>query len=222
MTRKIFLVLILIMSLAGCRLTIDHGTNIDGTGFVTTQYRSPGDFTQIHMNAAGNVQVAYGAFDGLTVEADNNLQSYIVTTVSNGVLVIGVRDGYTIHPTETVRFTVTVSHLTGFNLNGSGNVTISDVNSARFAVALNGSGNIAATGSCDNLDIDINGAGNVNTSDLAANYAYASISGSGDITLWALDYLNASISGYGDINYYGNPALVKSVTGYGTVRWMGY
>ena len=218
----IVLALALVFSLTGCRLVIDSGANIDGSGYVTRENRAVGYFNRVQMNGIGNVQIKYGFTSGVTVEADENLQSYITVNVVDNVLVIGVRDGYSIHPSDTIHYTVNASQLYGFTLNGAGNSDISGIDTTDFDLTLNGSGDITAEGSCDHLDVILNGAGNIDAADLCAVTANATIAGSGDITLWTIDYLKAVIAGYGNINYYGDPDVSKSISGYGSVHWMGY
>lgn len=220
--RSLISVLVITAALTGCRLVIDSGIEITGSGYVTTEYRTLGDFNQVQMNGIGNIQIKKGYTPSVTVEADENIQSYIVTYVSNRVLVISVRNGYNLHPSGHIHYTVVTPQIKSYTLNGAGNAWINGIDTTAFALTLNGSGDITADGLCDDLDVDLNGAGNIDASDLCADYAYANITGSGNITVWSMYYLNAIISGNGNINYYGDPDVDHSITGYGSVNWMGY
>lgn len=68
---------------------IQIGEGIDGNGNVTTQTRKvEGDFSKIDANRGLNVTVEQSDSYFVEVEADDNLQSHITTTVENGTLII--------------------------------------------------------------------------------------------------------------------------------------
>ena len=113
---------------------------------------------------------------------------------------------------------VSVPSLDALTVQGSGNISVTGINSPSLTVRLPGSGTIRAAGTTTRLDVAIGGSGTALLSRLVARDATASIDGSGSIVLTATHSLDASISGSGTILYTGNPAQVsKSVTGSGAI-----
>jgi len=113
---------------------------------------------------------------------------------------------------------VSVPSLDALTVQGSGNISVTGINSPSLTVRLPGSGTIHAAGTTTRLDVAIGGSGTALLSRLIAHDATASINGSGSIALTATHSLDASISGSGTIFYTGNPAQVtRSVTGSGTI-----
>ncbi|MES2410412.1 MAG: head GIN domain-containing protein [Bacteroidota bacterium] len=68
---------------------IQIGDGIDGNGNVTTQTRNvDGNFTKIEASRGLNVTLEQASSHFIEVEADENLQEHITTTVENGTLII--------------------------------------------------------------------------------------------------------------------------------------
>jgi hypothetical protein len=113
---------------------------------------------------------------------------------------------------------VTVPHLDGVTVEGSGTVTVAGVRSDVLTVGLPGSGVIKMSGTTDRLEATLDGSGDLLMGDLLAADVTALISGSGTIRLSVSRSLDASVTGSGAILYAGSPAEVsKSVTGSGTI-----
>lgn len=71
-----------------CKHDIDFGEKITGSGHVITQERSLETFTKIEVSKGLDCEVTQGNDQKVIIEADDNLQDGIITTVSNGVLKI--------------------------------------------------------------------------------------------------------------------------------------
>ena len=158
-----------------------------------------------------------GARQSVIVHADSNLLGRVTTQVSSGSLVIGNTPG-NLNARSPMFVAVSVPSLDALTVQGSGNISVTGINSPSLVVRLPGSGTIHAAGTTARLDAAIGGSGTALLSRLIARDATASIDGSGSIVLTATHSLDASISGSGTILYTGNPAQVtKSVTGSGTI-----
>ncbi len=90
--------------------------------------------------------------------------------------------------------------------NGSGRVQLGNVGGERVNVAINGSGNISASGKVQRLDANVNGSGDINLAALNSAVAYLSSNGSGDIDVTVQSEVNARSSGSGRITVHGDPA----------------
>ncbi len=84
---KIVIATIMALLFSSCH--VNFGGGIDGNGDVTTQKRDVnGNFTKIEADRGLNVEVQQSNSFSVEVEADENLQEHITTTVENGTLVI--------------------------------------------------------------------------------------------------------------------------------------
>jgi hypothetical protein len=188
-----------------------------GSGVAATQARSLPPLTGVDLVGANNVVVRVGAPQSVIVHADRNLLGRVTTQVSSGSLVIGNTPG-TLNARSPMFVAVSVPSLDALTVQGSGNITVTGINSPSLTVQLPGSGTIHAAGTTARLEVTIAGSGTALLSRLIARDATASIDGSGSIVLTATHSLDASISGSGTILYKGNPAQVtKSVTGSGAI-----
>ena len=89
--------------------------------------------------------------------------------------------------------------------NGSGRIQLGSVRGERINVAVNGSGNISASGAVQRLDANVNGSGDINLAALSSDIAYLASNGSGDIDVSVQNEVNARASGSGRITVHGDP-----------------
>jgi Putative auto-transporter adhesin, head GIN domain len=208
---------IVVLVLVDRSSTISNSQSGTGSGVAATQARSLPPLTGVDLAGASNVVVRVGARQSVIVHADSNLLARVTTQVSSGSLVIGNTPG-TLSARSPMFVAVSVPSLDALTVEGSGNISVTGINSPTLTVRLPGSGTIHAAGTTARLDVGIGGSGTVVLSRLIARDATASIDGSGSIVLTATHSLDASISGSGSILYTGNPAQVsKSVSGSGTI-----
>jgi hypothetical protein len=80
---------------------------------------------------------------------------------------------------------------------------------------------MSATGTADNLDLNISGFGDFKGGDLHSQDGRVSISGAGSATVWADNNLDAQISGAGSISYYGSASVTKQISGVGGINHIG-
>ena len=199
--------------------------SIKGNGNQVTKDRKVGSYDGISLVGSLNVQLVAGSEGTVKVEAESNLQEYIITEVKNGTLKITTEKGINLKPKNKILVTVPVESVSEISLTGSGDLWTRDrLNSQNLKVQLTGSGDIKLdlkvmdleskiTGSGDivfqgrskNFECSVTGSGDLDAYNLQANNVEARVSGSGDIMVYAGDKLNATVSGSGDITYKGNP-----------------
>ena len=103
-------------------------------------------------------------------------------------------------------------------IDGSGDVEIAPRDAARVSVIDNGSGNVVAEGSTDDLTLAMRGSGNARLGRLAAKNADVKIAGSGEAEIAPADKLNVGIAGSGDVQLRTEPkSLDASIRGSGEV-----
>ena len=233
----------LALVLSGCQI-IEAELNaerIRGTGRVVQEKREVSGFTEVRLASVGELSLAQGDRESLTIEAEDNILPRIRTDVEGGALVIRTERGVSISPTVTVRYTLTVRELSGLELSGSGKIKTGTIRSQDFKVRLPGSGDIRIDGlTADSLTAVISGSGSINVpgkvvrqevrisgsgdydaTNLQSQSGNVRVSGSGDCTLWIENDLAAAISGSGRVDYYGNPKVTQHISGSGKVRNVG-
>ncbi len=229
-----FLFLSILITSCGYR----NGRRITGSGRISTQQRSVGNFSGVETRGSIDITVSQGNYK-VEVEADENLQSYIETIVENGNLVVKFRNGIWLNHYKTARVHIWAPQLNDFEIHGSGNISgdgkISNAGKINIRVSGSGdvdlnvdapeiitethaSGNIDLEGECKSINTQIFGSGNLKASRLKAESVKVEVHGSGDTEVFASESLDVKILGSGDVQYSGNPKVSTDIHGSGSVN----
>jgi len=228
--------LVAMVVLAGC---------VQGSGNVITESRDVSEFDEVELRGIGRLEITQGTTTELSVTADDNLMQYIETKVEGDTLQISVKHRslpfFTVNPTETIVYELTVPSLTRVSLSGSGKIVVDGLETDEFTVEISGSGDLEASdlradsftyqlsgsgkatvsGKVDSQDVQVSGSGRLEAGDLQSAEAFIEISGSGRAVLWVTDQLDVQISGSGDVQYYGSPEVSQDVSGSGSIKGLG-
>ncbi len=213
------------------------GMGTKGEGPVTTELRTPGEFTQITNKVSADVEWRTGEAWQVEISAQANLIPLIKTEIKNGALIIYTDDSYsskesivvkiispelkevhlagsgnfkTFSPVKTENFSIHVA--------GSGTVEIADMDVQNLNCHVAGSGDVNLTGGTAQLtEAHVAGSGNVQAKAFSTGELKAHVAGSGDIACGVREKLDASVGGSGTIRYYGNPEVKSHVGGSGEV-----
>lgn len=194
---------------------------IAGSGNVVTESRPVSGFRAVSVGGSGQLFIEKGAAESLTVTADDNLLPYIKTEVRGDQLQLGFRDsmsGPNVQPTRGIVFRLTVKALDELHVSGSGSADVRGIDGPRVRLRVSGSGEIAAQGAVNDLEVGISGSGRYLGDRLASNRALVDISGSGKALVNASDRLDVDVSGSGDVVYIGAPQVSRHISGSGSVR----
>lgn len=200
---------------------------VKGNGNMETQNRSTASYDRIGLQGSIDMQLVAGKEGEIKVEAESNLQEYIITEVENGNLSVHVKKGYNVQPSHNMHIKVIVpfKDIEAVSLTGSGDVYTSDeikaehfeakvtgsgdmsldLNVQDLETSINGSGDMKLVGNASHFKCSVNGSGDTKAFDLKAEDVEAKIAGSGDIQVNATKSLEARVAGSGDIVYKGNP-----------------
>jgi hypothetical protein len=189
-----------------------------GSGESATETRSVGEFNQVDLRGAANVNIVIGDSFEVRVTADDNILPLITTEVVEETLEIGIEDDVAISPKVKISVDIRMPKLSVLRLSGAGNVSIGELQAEPLKVELAGAGTITAQGQVGGLSIDIAGAGDVDFSKLEADEADVTIAGVGNVRVSAEKTLSVSISGVGEVRYDGSPQVTKTIEGMGKVR----
>jgi len=236
--KNIFL-LSLMAVLFSCNVNMNK--RIKGNGNVTTEKRDVDSFKKIKVRGGINVELVPGNTSSVTVEADENLQKYIVVKNEDGWLVVRTRDNVNIKSNNPIKVSVSADMINTINIAGSGNVYSKgkftggekleidvagsgdvdmNVNTPRIIVDIAGSGNVKLAGETKDARINIAGSGNYEAADLLTETTDIDIAGSGDARVHADIKLKADVFGSGNIYYRGKANVSSNSTGSGKVKAM--
>lgn len=181
-----------------------------------TESRVCGEFHSLAFHGSGKVDARSGEAASVVVTAEEALVPYLRTEVRDGVLVIDRAPGAP-STRRGVQITVTALRLDGVSVIGSGDVRATNIQATTFRAAVTGSGDLVASGSADELVVELDGSGDAQVSGLAARSARVRVAGSGDVHVSASEALDVQITGSGDVRYRGSPRITQVVHGSGDV-----
>lgn len=200
---------------------------VNGNGNMVSDTRKTSSYDKVALVGSIDVRIVEGKEGNLKVDAESNLQEYILTEVKDGTLKISVEKDVSLNPSRNMEITVTVpvEDIEALSVTGSGDVSNSGVLKAddlkisvtgsgdimlnvaanELSGAITGSGDIKLSGNADEFSCKVTGSGDFMAYNLKAKNVEAGVSGSGDIQVSASQSLKARVSGSGDISYRGNP-----------------
>jgi len=192
------------------------GVALRGSGVAASETRDVDAFSTVEFNGSGFAHIVVANERSVVVTADDNMLEHLRTSVEGGRLILGFELGS--YDTRTpVRFEIRTPSLRGVAVNGSGDLSIENLDAETFDVGIAGSGSITAGGRCDELEASIAGSGDLELRDLQARAASVRIAGSGGALVHVTESLAVDIAGSGDVRYSGSPRVTKSIAGSGTV-----
>jgi hypothetical protein len=228
----------LMATLLACTALQAQWKKVTGNGNTTTQVRSLPAFTEVSVGGGMQVTIVQAANIEVKVQADENLQEYIITEVKGNKLVVRHPNNVSVN-SKGVQVFISMPKLDEASISGSGNIAGATPipSSGVFNVSISGSGNIdvktTATevvarisgsgsiqigGKTSELEVAISGSGSFKGYALQAEAAEIKISGSGNVETSASTKLEASISGSGDVFYKGNPGVSLKAAGSGKIK----
>lgn len=211
---------------------------IKGDGNITTTTRSTSSYEGLKAAGPMDFKLIKGTEGKISIKGDANLMDYIITEVKNNKLVVKVKEGVNLKPSQTIVVTVPYESINYVALAGSGDIENSGtIEADEFEVALAGSGDINLNvdsqsvessiagsgdieikGSTIDLSIKIAGSGDFDGENLESTNVTAKITGSGSADVVCNGELVVRITGSGDVNYSGKPTNKDTkVTGSGSV-----
>lgn len=208
-------------ALSACKITKD--------GEMLTKKIDVSAFNKIECNGIFDVVYTPGDYR-ISLELRENVLDKIDISTKDSVLVLNMKEGSSLlRLGDDMKVTVICSSpdLKALNVNGSGDMKLSNINERNFSLLCNGAGDIEwencsvgtltaaingsgdmniLKGKVDVMTLSVSGSGDITADDLIAGKLHARISGAGDIDLRKCDIRDLSVSceGSGDISVSGN------------------
>jgi len=203
--------------------------SIVGSGNVTTENRTvQGDFKSVEISNALDLVIEQSNTTEIIVEADDNLQKEITTTVENGVLVIACNYNSFVN-IKSKKITVKMPVIEGIETSSAATIKsrnilkgehISISSSSAATIRLDAefdtidsessSGStITLTGKALNLETNASSGSIINATDLLANAVISNSSSGGSIIVHPIVSLKADASSGSNINYTTVPKSIQ-------------
>ena len=206
------------LALGGCS-SFGLGAGIEGSGNEKTETRQVSGFTRLDLSGVGTVEITQTGTESLSVTTDDNILPVLTSSVSGGVLTLGVKPGtINVRPSKGITWNLTVKDLTAITLSGAGNIVAHDLHESTFSADVSGAGTLTISGAANAQSADISGAGSYQARGFATTNTTATVSGTGSAYVSASGTLDATVSGVGSVVYYGTPQVTQHVTGVGSVK----
>lgn len=215
---KIIFVILFGLSLACTISTGNGGEVIEGSGNIITESRDLSGFTAVSLDGVGRLEIDQTGTDSVSITGDDNILPYITTRVRNGKLIIGVEKNKTFTNIPDLVYKITVASLESLDLNGAGEIVVSNLDGETFKVNLDGGGKIIVSGQVTRQEVELNGLGIYDAEDLISTQAVVNQNGAGSAVVNVSDTLDVTIDGVGSVEYLGDPTVTQELNGLGTVH----
>jgi len=198
-----------------------------GSGNVVTQEEAISDFDKVEISHSFEVDIKQGEAFSVIIRVDDNLVEQLQVEKFGSTLKIGLEPAVSIVSNATLEAEITMPELTGLDLSGASNATISgfkstknltvdlsgassivgDIGAGDISIDLSGSSNANLTGSGGNLTLDASGSSDVDLSDFPVADAEIDASGASTVTVNASGRLDVEASGASNVTYLGEPSM---------------
>lgn len=225
---KIILVAICSILFASCN-NISKMNSVSGSGNVTTETRTVTEqFKNIKVSSAIDLVIEQGENTEITVEADDNLQAIITTTVENGVLIIKSDSSSFLNATSkkvTVRMPIiedldasSAASITAKGMIKGENISLNTSSAANINLNIesdniycdSSSGSeIIISGKALKLDTSSSSGSSIHAEDLLVNEVIADASSGSSINIHPIVSLNAEASSGASVSYNNEPKTVQ-------------
>lgn len=206
---------------------INNLKSITGSGNIVSQNRNVGPFTEVDAENGMDVIIEQADVQSLVVEADDNLQEHIVTTVNGNTLHISSEFNNFINATRNIRIKIpkidALKVSSGVTLKSTGVLKGSSINlqttsgssmtvEAEYedlkAESSSGS-TMTVSGKAMDASFSSSSGSTIDAANLTANEVDADASSGSSISVKPVVKLNGEASSGGSVKYTGSPKEVK-------------
>lgn len=187
-TTLALILLILFAMTAAC-------SQVTGSGDIVSQEMDLNGFDKLDISQGFNVEVNQGDEFSVLIRVDDNLVEYLQVEKVGDTLKIGLEQNRVYGP-SSLQAEITMPSLTGLEVSGGTDVTVS--------------------GTGDDISIDASGGSDVDLASFTVVNANIDASGGSDVTINASGTLNVDASGGSQVYYLGSPTLGQIETSGGS------
>ena len=215
---------------AGCSSLLGFNRKVYGSGNVVKETRNLQSFTEVVLSEEGDLFIEIGNQNELVIEAEDNLQEYLIAETVNKVLDIKkLPENVTLNAKKPIRYYLTVKELKALTTKNSGDAEVTEVNTDNFSIRITGSGSVHINtlnvgrldmkltssgnltirdGKADEQNIRLSSSGEYDGENVICQNAYITLTSSGNAILNVLEVLEADLSSSGNVYYIGKPRII--------------
>ncbi len=219
-----------ILLVAGCTGVLGFNRKVRGSGHVVKETRPIQNITEVVLSEEGDLFIQIGEQDELVIEAEDNLQEFLVAEIRNNVLELKkLPENVTLNTTRPIRYYLTVKELRSLTVKNSGDVEVTEVDTDSFSIRIKSSGSVhigslnarsaeieltssgdlsVDTGEVEEQRLRLSSSGGYDGKNVVCQRAEVRLTSSGDAYLNVTDSLTADLSSSGNLYYAGNPKVV--------------
>jgi hypothetical protein len=208
--------------------TARAGDCLEGSGNIIGENHSIASFHKIIVETDATVILSQDNTQNLHIQADDNLQNIIKTTIENGTLKISVPK--CVSPTKAINIFVSTKNIDELTLSGNGKILapstitadaikffvkgngeikIDELHAEYIYTQIDGNGTITLAGDAISHTIESIGSGEVHAYKLKAINTKLTVTGTGNCEVNTENQLDVRISGNGNVSYKGKPEMVS-------------
>jgi len=235
--------IVLFVFVQGCTEFLTDRETIRGSVNISEATFTFAGITGVTLSTIGELEIQLGDTEELRIETDDNLLQYFEADMDGAVLTIGTTPGtskrFSLRPSRTVNYTLTVKELEFIGLSSTGDVHAPILSADRFEIRLSSTGDlsvdgidanaldvgISSTGSVridggvvDSQDITINSTGDYDGESVRSARATVRLSSTGSARVWAEESLDATLNSTGSVYYKGDPEVADNRNSTGRVK----
>lgn len=196
--------------------------SIQGSGNIVTEKRDVKEFKGISTGGAYDVELTTGPVS-VEVEADDNVQQYVVTEVEGGVLKIRSRDNFGLSNAH-VKVYVSAPAINMLKSSGAANINAKDLikSDDKIILETSGAASIEAEVDAPEVEAESSGASKIELKGRTREYT-AKASGSADIKSKELltERTDAGASGASSIHVHASVNLTAEASGSASIYYRG-
>ncbi|TXE10557.1 DUF2807 domain-containing protein [Gelidibacter salicanalis] len=227
---KIIITSILSLSLFSCN--VNFNTGMSGNGNVEIKEGTVDrEFNQIEVSGGLNVFLTQTTSESISVEADENLHNFIITTIENNILKIYPKENISSHAVKNVTVSFKnlnkISAASGSSIYGtqtisqpllelrtsSGSAMDLNLNTTALTCSTSSGSTVTLKGNADKFLAQASSGSTIQAEGLKIVFAQTKATSGADIMVNVSKELIANAASGGDIRYSGNPQKIKKSAG---------
>ncbi|WP_292270022.1 head GIN domain-containing protein [Butyricimonas sp.] len=231
--------LLLLLALLIVGTAVAQVKRIKGTGYLLVQARdAKQSFTKVSVQQGITLYLKQGTEFGITIEADDNIISYVKTEIKNGQLNVFLDPNVIIRSFTAMNVSVATPDITDINvesaarligssplkvnkldINASGAAVVKlEVEGKELDVEASNAAKLELKGAVDHLELELSSAATLKAWDLRVTDCEAGVSGAAKAEVYVSGTLEVQLSSAGLLMYDGNPRITKKdVSGRGAL-----
>jgi len=220
--RKYFWAILLLPVLSSCR----HfwGKRVHGNGNIKTEERTVSAFKNLEVSSSFNVYISTGDLKPIRVEGDENLLQYIEVEQDGDKVIVKNRDGFNLEGSGDLSVYISSPIYNNISLSGAGNIESKNkiTGSEDLELELSGAGDIKMEVDVPKITANISGAGSMYIKGQTKDVDLG-VSGVGSAHCFDLmaENCKVDVSGVGSGDVYASVKLDAQVNGVGSVHYKG-